>query len=265
MLAFIVLSVVATAPVAPKLIILDLVPGEGVDPTVAISLSSTLTVELERRAVFEVVSSRDIAAALGLERQRQLLGCGDGTSCVAELSGAFGAQLVLSGTLVRMGDAFALNLQTTDSKTMKSIGRSVRIAKQLSDLAPTLPFAVAEATGLPAPPEPSRVAPLMLIGAGAAAVVGGAVVGMQVLFKDRDVKQELQLAQTNPSVLRPASAYDADLATIATQKTIAVITLSAGAALVALGVVLYPRPGSTSFAVTLIPAPGGVGFAGVWP
>ena len=47
-----------------------------------------------------VVTSRDISQVLGMERQRELLGCGS-SSCVAELAGALGADAMLSGTVAK--------------------------------------------------------------------------------------------------------------------------------------------------------------------
>ena len=63
-----------------------------------------ITSEVQRRGFFQVISQQDIATMLGLERQKQLMGCADdSTSCLAELSGALGARFVMSGTLTRLG------------------------------------------------------------------------------------------------------------------------------------------------------------------
>lgn len=48
----------------------------------------------------KVMTGRDIGAVLGLERQKQLLGCmDDSTSCSAELAGALGVGALVVGTV----------------------------------------------------------------------------------------------------------------------------------------------------------------------
>ena len=47
---------------------------------------------------FKVISTNDINAMLGLERMRDALNCTD-TTCAAEIGGALGVELLLSGTV----------------------------------------------------------------------------------------------------------------------------------------------------------------------
>ncbi|MFL5320321.1 MAG: hypothetical protein ACJ790_11745 [Myxococcaceae bacterium] len=49
-----------------------------------------------------VTSSRDVAAAIGMERQRMLLGCDEGTSCVAEIASALGVDALASGDIAKI-------------------------------------------------------------------------------------------------------------------------------------------------------------------
>ncbi|MFT3841584.1 MAG: hypothetical protein QM723_31640 [Myxococcaceae bacterium] len=51
-----------------------------------------------REQGLEVVTSKDIELILGFERQKELLGCSDG-SCIAELANALGADGVITGTV----------------------------------------------------------------------------------------------------------------------------------------------------------------------
>ena len=60
----------------------------------------------------------DNGSMLGIERQKQLVGCGeDSSSCMAELSGALNARYVLGGSVSRFGDALQLNLPLFDNPT----------------------------------------------------------------------------------------------------------------------------------------------------
>src|SRR5688500_12106365 len=71
----------------PKLIVLDLAAAGGVEPSVAGALSETVANETQARGFFQVLSSREVATLIGLERQRELLGCSDDSSaCLTELS-----------------------------------------------------------------------------------------------------------------------------------------------------------------------------------
>ncbi|MBI3182332.1 MAG: hypothetical protein HYZ28_09335 [Myxococcales bacterium] len=64
-----------------------------------------------------VVTARDIETLLGLERQRQLLGCADESeACMAELASALGVDGSLVGDLARLGDTFQLNLKVVSSR-----------------------------------------------------------------------------------------------------------------------------------------------------
>lgn len=57
-----------------------------------------------RQAGLSVVTQSEIGALLGLERQKQLLGCGEASSsCMAELANALGADVVALGGIAKLG------------------------------------------------------------------------------------------------------------------------------------------------------------------
>jgi hypothetical protein len=257
------LTALGAGPARPRLIVLDLAGSAGIDAAAISTLTATVAAEVDRRGVFEVFTSRELASVLGLERQKALLGCSEGASCLAELSGALGADLVLSGTIARLGDAWTLTLQTVDARSSRSIGRAVRIAPNLDDFASTLPLAVAEATGLPAPQLPSRALPVTAFAVGGSLIIAGGLVGALGLLKERELVSELSIADTRQGPLRPVSAYQQDLALVRTEKTLGLVGLAAGAALVAGGVVMFALSSSPSVAhVALVPAPGGLAVVG---
>jgi hypothetical protein len=64
------------------------------------------------RAGLQVVTAREIQALLGLERQKQLLGCSDeASSCMAELAGALGVDGMVLGDVARVGRVYQLNVK----------------------------------------------------------------------------------------------------------------------------------------------------------
>ncbi len=247
----------------PRLVVLELTAAGGVDPTVAAALAESITTTIAQRGFFDVVSAKDLQTLLGLERQRQMMGCAeDGQSCLAELAGAIGARFVLSGSLARLGEAYQLTLQTLDSARAQPVGRAVRIAPSLEALRAQLTYAVAEATGTPLPPPPSRIVPYALMGAGAAAILAGGLVGVQALTREGAVNREL----ANPAALGTLSSYRQEVSAISAGKTTSLAVLAGGAALIGLGLWLNPPEvvSSKGASASLLAGPSGVALAGVW-
>lgn len=78
--------------------------------------------QLAQASGAEIATRTTIAQLLGAERQRQLLGCSDdSSSCLMELSGALGAEHVVTGSLGRLGAVFTVTLKLVHSQTAKSI------------------------------------------------------------------------------------------------------------------------------------------------
>jgi TolB-like protein len=251
----------------PSLVVLTLQATGGIDASLAAALSETLTVEVGRLKFFKVVSQKDLETMLGVERQRQLLGCSEeATSCVSELADAMGARFVMSGSLAKLGDsAFQLNLQTIDSRGAKSIGRSTRIATSLDALRSQLPFAVAEATATPAPRRPSAAPAVVMMAAGGAGVVVGGVLWLQSLTRETAALSELALAKQQPNlVLAPADHYRDEAKAVTELRIAGSIAAGVGAALLVAGVLVLPGDNDV-VRVAVVPTGSGVAFAGVFP
>lgn len=62
-------------------------------------------------SAFKVTTAAQLQAVLGMERQRQLLGCGeDSNSCVTELANALGTDVIATSTLARTSDGLRCNV-----------------------------------------------------------------------------------------------------------------------------------------------------------
>lgn len=74
--------------------------------------------QLSGHGDLEVMNQTDIAALIGLERQKQLLGCSDSASaeCIAELAGALGADGLLSMSITRSDPYFVATARVVRSK-----------------------------------------------------------------------------------------------------------------------------------------------------
>lgn len=275
MLSVILLAMLAApasgvAAQKPKLAVLDLSPGSGVDASVTQPLSEALTSEVQRRGFFDPISQRDIQTMLGLERQRQMMGCSDdNSSCLAELSGALGARFVLSGTVARLGDAYQLTLTTLDTQKAQPLGRATRLAKDLGTLQATLPYALSEATATPSPAPPSRAASFSLIGVGSAAAVFGLAWGAVALGQQNQLQGELAAGEVNgqprAGVLQDQASYQQRARAIVINEIIALASLGVGAALIVTGVVVMPKDVGSGAQVALVPTANGAALVGVFP
>ena len=91
-------------------------------------------------AKLTVVSEEDIQRAVGLGRQRELLGCTDGTMCATELADAMGARYVVSGRVDRYSERTLVSATVWDqSKTEVK----VRAQREVADVG-LLPQAMQE-------------------------------------------------------------------------------------------------------------------------
>jgi hypothetical protein len=127
-----------------------------------------------------------MAALLGLERQKQLLGCtSDSSECLAELTNALGADALVSGSIAQLGTRYQLDVRLFSAKTGERLGTARaeaesedQIPKVISELSDEIAGLASKALGsprggkgLPAPPVSSWVS----FGLGvASAIAGGA-------------------------------------------------------------------------------------------
>jgi hypothetical protein len=90
----------------PGINAVNLAPGEG--EMRAEQLAQKVTAQGTR-----VITARDLSTVLGFERQRQLMGCTDGTdsACAVELMTAMGADGLLVGDLGRINGEYTLTLK----------------------------------------------------------------------------------------------------------------------------------------------------------
>jgi hypothetical protein len=95
----------------------------GINQEVVRSLSEYVQTRLTGFELYRVTGSAEIAALIGVERQKQMLGCSD-EGCAVELAGALDTDRILSGTLSKLGDTYILNLSLVDSRKGVTIHRT---------------------------------------------------------------------------------------------------------------------------------------------
>jgi TolB-like protein len=148
----------AEAPKRPRLAVLGL-RAISVDEAKVDLLSEVALTEASRFPSLDVMGRSDVAAILGFERQRQLLGCKEDAACMAELGGALGADYLLVGSLGRIGNLLRLDLRLLDPRKARVLGRfGESIEGEEDRLLTALQRGVAELVGPigGAPPAASR-------------------------------------------------------------------------------------------------------------
>lgn len=258
----------AAAPEAalPRAVVMDVEALEQ-NAEAARALTSALAVTVTETKLFRVLSAEDVRSLLGLERQRQLLGCDEkNASCLAELTDAMGAELVVTATLAQLGEVYQFTVQGLDPRRSRVIGRATRMARDLPTLRAALPHMVSEAAGTPAPPAPSRLGPGLLVGFGAAAVIAGGVLFLQAALVEQATSAELQLGQQQPQVsLKSLDWYREQARSVERLRLIGGVSAGLGVALAVAGALLFPRGAGSGVAARVAPLPNGFAVVGVWP
>lgn len=102
--------------------VMEITAGKGVDRDLAKALGTGLSQELEGFGVFEAISIAEISQLLAAEKMKDALGC-DTVTCMVELAGAIGARYSVFGSLLKLDDAFLLQLQLVDTERARSVNR----------------------------------------------------------------------------------------------------------------------------------------------
>lgn len=117
----------AVAP-APSVAVLALDAKTGVPPEMADLLSEKLVDEVRSANVFaRVIGAKELETLVGFERQKQLVNC-DNDSCLAELAGVLGVDMIVAGSVGKVGNTALLTLRLLDTKhatALASVSQSI--------------------------------------------------------------------------------------------------------------------------------------------
>ncbi len=106
---------IATVPLAAKKIDVELVT----------ILDDLVINRLDQLGRFQVVSTKDVEAMLGLEKMKDAIGC-DSAQCAAAIGGALGVDLLLTGSAARLGNELILTLTLIDVRAAGVAARAQR-------------------------------------------------------------------------------------------------------------------------------------------
>lgn len=161
---------------APLKIAVPDVSFSGLSKTEGNALVEFFSERLSAASGAQVVTPSMTVALLGLERQRQLLGCDEGSACLAELANAMGVDFVVAGSLVKLGGGFTVTLRLLDARTGQArLSASERLQNEeaLSSWLAATAARWGDAIVVKTPVSP--VIPLTVAAVGGVAAITGAV------------------------------------------------------------------------------------------
>jgi len=136
--------------------------GAGFDADTARLVEELVVSSLDATGRFKVTSRSDMASVLGFEKQKQTLGCDESASCIAEIAGALGVELLAAPRAGKLENLTVLTLSIVDARTASAVARARRTMGSLTELPGAIDAMVAEmvpvvsaAPGSP-PQPPSR-------------------------------------------------------------------------------------------------------------
>ena len=176
----------------PKLAVLDVRTGPGVDAALAPYLTQIIAKEVADRTGAAPLVSADIAAMLGFEKKKQMLGCSEeDSSCLAEITGALGVQRVVATSVAASGGRYLVTMSLIDSQKARPLARDAESSPlDNDDLVKALRWSAYRVFGgpapiapLPPPPQPWTRRNWTWVAAGGAVALaaGGAILGASAL------------------------------------------------------------------------------------
>ena len=98
--------------------------------------------KLSARGGIKITTASEVRAVLGLERQKQLLGCDEDSACLTEIANALGVDGIVMGSVARFGDRYGINLKVIDATTSEKLGAE---SAQVDSAGGVLPYLEAAA------------------------------------------------------------------------------------------------------------------------
>jgi TolB-like protein len=226
--ALLIVALASVAQAAPrtKIAVMEVKNVQGVAEGTATILTDIVVSEVARYGM-DVVSKSDIAAIVGFEKQKALLGCSEDSTCLAEIGGALGVDYMLTGQVGQIGSRYRISLILVDVKKGKVASRAADFCDRNEDAlanaaqarvreligtvqaasaeraaaakaAPPRPAAAPPPGVAPVPAEPEPVASsggwstrkivgVSMTGGGGALLVGGLVMGLKAKKMDSDL------------------------------------------------------------------------------
>ncbi len=139
----------------PRIVITEMAAEHGIDPGVVRLLNELMLTQFQKSGRYTVIGSSDISAMLQAEQRNQLLACTE-TSCLAEMGGALGADLIAHASIGAVGDFYLINIKIIDVRRAVVVERVSREVDALENqLIAAMRSSVVEVTTGEAPKPPA--------------------------------------------------------------------------------------------------------------
>ncbi|HEY8206371.1 MAG TPA: hypothetical protein VIG99_02745 [Myxococcaceae bacterium] len=263
-----------------RVAVLDPAVDPSTDPRVKAALGQAITAEVRKLEGVTAIAAEEIQQMVSFQRSRQLMGCGEDTSCMAELVDALAADDLISMRVTTIGQSTTFAIQRLDAKRAKVAGAFTKQVPRgsgeelLALIGPAVQAIFPErgllkgktrgvdkdvARKLNPPPLPRWVF-FTTAGAGAAAGAGGAAFGYLA-------RQSYGRYRSMVDGTAVVEAADLDQAKRDTQQNaLFANALFIGAGALALGAAFeavftdWNDDRGAALSVAVVPAPGGVGL-----
>lgn len=249
----------AEGPKRIKIAVMDL-GGFGMEEGQRALLSEVALTSAGGSSKVETIGKSDIAAMLGFEKQKQMMGCGDDFSCIAEVGGALGVEYMITGSVGAIGELHRVDVKLVEVRKARVAARAGEtVSGGVEELVAAVQRSVRQVL-LPldpdlAPPEVEtrrltgrKRRALWVGGAGLACLAGGATLGLLA----RSSYQEMEDA----SAAQDLDAYDAAESDLRTRSIAADSLLGVGVVAAGVGTWLWFTDGRPA-PVAVAPVDGG--------
>jgi hypothetical protein len=142
---------VALADSKPKVAVLGVRAEAGVSQGTANLLAEIISTDVTHTGQYEVLTQADVATMIGVERQRQLLGCNQNDNCFAEIGAALGTDLILDASVGTVGTLRVLAMRLYDAKKSRAVARESITVNDESALIDAAHLAVSRVLGTHVP------------------------------------------------------------------------------------------------------------------
>ena len=268
--ALLLAVVVAASPVSIAIGGLNgvkLAPGEA-------DLYAELLAQKLTQRNFKVLTARDVSSMLGLERQKQLLGCQEGQSCITEMVGALGVDALVLGDVGELGGEYVINLKALSAKngtTLALYNNRVPSAKDMSAELDRASRALARqlSTALQHPeldPGPDVVATVSSGGSVRRWSLAPAIVGVVLLAGGIVCEVQAHSLYTQTFTGSTVTQVNDSYNTGRTLEPLGYAGIAIGSAAIVAAIIMFATGGvEVQPTLTLSPSSVGFGFAGVLP
>lgn len=115
-----------------KLAVLDVAVSGELSPLLRRALADVAATEASRIGAARVITQGEVATLLGIERQKQLLGCTDDSGCISEVASAMDVDRVLSSEVSIIEHTTLLVVRQIDVRKGRTLGRLTATLKDAS-------------------------------------------------------------------------------------------------------------------------------------